>query len=81
MSTAIFVGNPKPKSRTLEAASLVAEKLTGAPPEVVIEVIDIAPALLGWGDPPSNRSHREGACLQGRDLRLADLQSNLHRSA
>lgn len=51
MSTAVIVGNPKPKSRTLEAARLVAQKLTDAAPDVVIDLIDIAPALLGWGDP------------------------------
>lgn len=54
--TAIIVGNPKPKSRTFDAARLVAEKLTGAAPEVVIDVIDIARALLGWGDPQATEA-------------------------
>jgi FMN reductase len=48
---AVVTGNPKPASRTLDAAKMVAEALTGAPPSVVIDVIDLAPGLLGWGDP------------------------------
>jgi FMN reductase len=47
----VVVGNPKPNSRTRAAAVLVAEKLTGLPPEYVIDVVDLGPALLGWGDP------------------------------
>lgn len=46
-----IVGNPKRMSRTRLVAELMAEKLTGAPPEAVIEVAEIGPALLGWGDP------------------------------
>jgi FMN reductase len=38
-------------SRTRAAAELVVESLTGAPPEHVIDVVDLGPALLGWGDP------------------------------
>jgi FMN reductase len=29
----------------------VAHKLTGAPPDVVLDLVDIGPRLLGWGDP------------------------------
>jgi FMN reductase len=47
----VVVGNPKPNSRTRAAAVLVAEKLTGLPPEYVIDVVDLGPGLLGWGDP------------------------------
>lgn len=49
--TVVVVGNPKPMSRTRAAAELVAEKLTGVPPEHVIDVIDLGTGLLGWGDP------------------------------
>lgn len=45
------VGNPKPMSRTRAAAELIAEKLTGAPPKTVIDVVDLGAGLLGWGDP------------------------------
>ncbi|MCU1376191.1 MAG: NADPH-dependent fmn reductase [Actinomycetia bacterium] len=51
MGVAVVVGNPKPKSRTYEAALLVAERLTGEPPDLVIDVVDLGPGLLGWGDP------------------------------
>jgi FMN reductase len=37
-------------SRTRAAAEMVAEKLTGMPPDHVIDIIDLGPALLGWGD-------------------------------
>jgi FMN reductase len=47
----VVVGNPKPKSRTRAAAELVATKLSGTPPEHVIDVVDLGTGLLGWGDP------------------------------
>ena len=47
----VVVGNPKPLSRTRAAAELVATKLTGTPPEHVIDVVDLGAGLLGWGDP------------------------------
>ena len=50
MRTAVVCGNPKPKSRTLEAACFVAERLTGASPELVLDLIELGPHLLGWGD-------------------------------
>jgi FMN reductase len=49
--TVVVVGNPKPNSRTRAAGELVAEKLTGVAPEHVIEVVELGPGLLGWGDP------------------------------
>lgn len=51
MSTIAVVGNPKPRSRTRAAAELVVERLTGAPPDRVVDVIDLGAGLLGWGDP------------------------------
>lgn len=50
MKTAIVVGNPKPKSRTLDAALLIARKLTGAEPSMVVDVVELGSGLLGWGD-------------------------------
>ena len=50
MKSAVIVGNPKPKSRTLEAALLIARKLTGSEPDMVVDVIDLGSGLLGWGD-------------------------------
>lgn len=51
MTTGILVGNPRPKSRTYQAAALVLERITGAPPDVQIDLVDVAPSLLDWSDP------------------------------
>lgn len=51
MTVTVVVGNPKPASRTLRAATLVARALR---PDAELEVVDLAtlgPGLLGWGDP------------------------------
>ena len=50
MKTAVVVGNPKAKSRTLDAALLVARKLTGREPDVILDLIDLGPALLEFGN-------------------------------
>lgn len=50
MSVAIVVGNPKPRSRTFQAAQLVAERLTGQAPDRAIDLVDFGPALLDWSD-------------------------------
>src|SRR4051794_17225688 len=51
MSTIAVVGNPKPHSRTRSAAELVVERLTGAPPDRVVDVVELRAGLLDWGDP------------------------------
>lgn len=56
--TVVVVGNPKPASRTRAAAEMVVERLTGAPPATVIELADLGPALLGWGDPAVDAGKR-----------------------
>lgn len=56
MRVAVVCGNPKPNSRTLEAGCFVAERLTGQQPEFVLDLIDIGPHLLGWGDDVSARA-------------------------
>jgi FMN reductase len=50
VSTTVVVGNPKPNSRTRAAAEALAERLTGAAPDSVIELAELGPGLLGWGD-------------------------------
>lgn len=50
MRTVIVVGNPKPRSRTRAAAENLLERL-GLPPAEVIELSELGPGLLGWGDP------------------------------
>jgi FMN reductase len=59
MRTAVVCGNPKPKSRTLEAALFVAERLSGSQPDVVLDLVDIGPHLLGWGDPVATHAVEE----------------------
>jgi FMN reductase len=54
MSIAVVTGNPKPGSRTLAAATLVAEKIAGGPPDVVVDIVELGAGLLGWGDPAVN---------------------------
>ena len=50
MTTAVVVGNPKPQSRTLAAASYLARELDGEP-DLVIDLADLGPKLLDWSDP------------------------------
>ncbi len=51
MSVAVVVGNPKPRSRTYQAAHIVAERLTGRPADLSIDLTDLGAALLDWSDP------------------------------
>jgi FMN reductase len=51
VSITVVVGNPKPRSRTFDAAHLVAEKLTGSAPDLSIDLSDLGAALLDWSDP------------------------------
>ena len=46
----VVVGNPKPGSRTLQAAQLLMQDLTGAAATHVIDVVDLGAGLLVWGD-------------------------------
>ncbi|MCW2784577.1 MAG: ssuE [Marmoricola sp.] len=48
MSTAVVVGNPKPASRTLAAASYLARELSGAEPDVVVDLASLGADLLDW---------------------------------
>jgi len=45
---AVVVGNPKPGSRTLAAATHVARELAGAEPDLVVDLATVGPALLDW---------------------------------
>lgn len=51
MKTVVVVGNPKPKSRTLAAATLVAQKLTGSAPDEAFDLIEFGAALFDGDDP------------------------------
>lgn len=49
--TAVVVGNPRPASRTLAAAIHLATALTEQPPDLVVDLATLGPALLDWADP------------------------------
>lgn len=55
MEIGVVVGNPKPASRTLQAAVLLAEALADAPPKLVVDLAEFGGALLDW-QPPSTTS-------------------------
>jgi FMN reductase len=50
MSVTVLVGNPKPRSRTYEAAHIVAERLAGRKADLTIDLTDLGAALLDWSD-------------------------------
>ncbi|PKZ66003.1 NADPH-dependent FMN reductase [Gordonia terrae] len=50
MTTTVVAGNPKPGSRTLDAARRLARALTGTEPDHVVDVIELGTGLLAWGD-------------------------------
>jgi len=49
-AVAVVVGNPKPASRTLDAATYVARALVGRDPDLVVDLATLGPALLDWSD-------------------------------
>ena len=46
----MVVGNPKPQSRTLDAATYVARALTDREPDLVVDLAELGPRLLDWKD-------------------------------
>ena len=50
MTTAVVVGNPKPGSRTLGAATYVAAELSGSEPELIVDLATLGSTILDWGD-------------------------------
>jgi len=60
-TVAVVVGNPKPQSRTLAAATYVAQELAGHP-DLVVDLAELGPALLDWADPDvTDLLHQVGA--------------------
>ncbi|GGG21111.1 FMN reductase [Rhodococcoides trifolii] len=54
MKVTVVAGNPKPESRTLDAAHRLANNLTEGSTDVRTEEVDVVTlgaGLLGWGDP------------------------------
>ena len=50
MKVTVVAGNPKPASRTLDAATKLAGAVSGQAPDTVVDVITLGAGLLGWGD-------------------------------
>jgi FMN reductase len=50
-STAVVVGNPKPGSRTLAAATALTTALAGRDPDLVVDLASVGSGLLDWSDP------------------------------
>jgi FMN reductase len=48
---AVVVGNPKPESRTLAAATHLAHELAGHDADLVVDLATLGPALLDWSSP------------------------------
>jgi len=59
LTFAVVVGNPKPASRTLDAATKIAARLTDRPPDVVIDLAEFGPRLLSFGDEDVGRAIAE----------------------
>ncbi|MCU1494409.1 MAG: putative flavoprotein [Acidimicrobiaceae bacterium] len=50
MIASVVVGNPKPASRTLQAAKLLTRALSGSEPETAIDVVSLGAGVLTPGD-------------------------------
>jgi FMN reductase len=49
--SAVVIGNPKLSSRTLDASLRLHVAIIGSAPDVIVEVAELGPGLLGFGDP------------------------------
>lgn len=47
-TTAIVVGNPKPASRTLAAATLLHQEIVGRDADIVVDLADLGAEILDW---------------------------------
>jgi FMN reductase len=65
VETVVVVGNPKRASRTRAAAEGVVKSLTGSGPTSIIELADLGPQLLTWGNPEVARAKET---VKGADL-------------
>jgi FMN reductase len=65
VSVVVLVGNPRPRSRTYEAAHLLAEELSGRQPDHSVDLADLGAALF---DPEDPRVAAAVAAVQGAGL-------------
>ncbi len=75
-TTAVVAGNPRPGSRTLAAATLLARSITGAEPDTVVDVVTLGAGLLGFGDPAV-----ESAVESVRAARLCVVASPTYKAS
>lgn len=68
---AVVVGNPKPASRTLEAASRLGRELAGAEPEVIVDLATLGPGLLSFDPAESGPVNDAAAQVAAADLVVA----------
>jgi len=61
--TGVLVGNPKPRSRTYQAALLVAQRLSGAEPGLVVDLADLGAGLLDPDDDAASQAVKEVRAL------------------
>jgi FMN reductase len=54
LDVVVVAGNPRPGSRTLQAAVTLAERLAGQPPQTRVDLIEFGAALLDPSDPSVN---------------------------
>jgi FMN reductase len=59
------VGNPKPRSRTYQAARVVAERLGDAPPDLIVDIADLGAGVM---DPEDNATAEAVSAVQGLDV-------------
>ncbi|WP_280451160.1 NAD(P)H-dependent oxidoreductase, partial [Nocardia cyriacigeorgica] len=64
MTVTVVVGNPKPASRTLTAATLLAQALRPESEPTVVDLVSFGPALLTWGDPQVGEAVRTVASAE-----------------
>jgi FMN reductase len=65
VNVGVVVGNPKPRSRTYQAALLVAQQLSGTEPGLVVDVAELGAGLLDPADPVVNQAVE---AVRGLDL-------------
>lgn len=65
MLSVTVVGNPRSGSRTARCADVVVRALTGSAPSTCLELADLGPKLLGFGDPEVETAK---AAVAGADL-------------
>lgn len=61
--TGVVVGNPKPASRTFQAARYLAEQLTGVSPDPAVDLASFGAGLLDLFDTEVNEAVETVACL------------------